>query len=181
MTYAKHGTGTSAVEVTNVSPNGLWLLLDERELFLSYDQFPWFREAPIGKVVHVELPSPRHLYWPELDVDLEVESVLHPERYPLVSRVHEAKAEYSLDENTDGWDLEKIDECVLALLQLTLHDETRAWKGADFEVMNRLFEKGFILDPRNKSKSVVLTQEGLARSKELFEKLFGKKASGEIK
>ena len=55
MTYAKHGTVTSVVEVTNVSPHGLWLLLDELELFLPYNLFPWFREAPIGKVVHVEL------------------------------------------------------------------------------------------------------------------------------
>jgi hypothetical protein len=181
MTYAKRGTVTSVVEVTNVSPHGLWLLLDEREVFLPYDQFPWFREAPIGKIVHVELPSPGHLYWPELDVDLEVESVLHPERYPLMSTVHETKVEYSPEEQTAGWDLDKIDECVLALLQLTLHDGARAWKGADFEVMNRLFEKGYILDPRNKNKSVVLTEEGLVRSRELYEKLFGKKGEGTIK
>lgn len=89
MTYGKHGTGISAAEVTNVSAFGLWLLLDDREVFLGYDNFPWFREAAIGKVMHVELPSPHHLYWPELDVDLEVESVLHPEKYPLMSRVHE--------------------------------------------------------------------------------------------
>jgi len=180
MTYAQHGTVTSVVEVTNVSPHGLWMLLDERELFLPYDQFPWFREAPIGKVVHVELPSPSHLYWPELDIDLEVESILHPERYPLVSTVHEAILAYSPEEQA-GWDLDKIDECVLALLQLTLHDGARAWKGADFEVMNRLFEKGYILDPRNKIKSVVLTEEGLSRSIELFEELFGKIGEGAIK
>jgi len=88
MTYAQHGTVTSTAEVTNVSRHGLWLLLDERELFISYDLFPWFREASIGKIVHVEVPSPNHLYWPELDVDLEVESILFPERYPLISRVH---------------------------------------------------------------------------------------------
>jgi len=70
---------------------------------------------------------------------------------------------------------------VLALLQLTLHDRAHAWKGADFEVMNRLYEKGYILDPRNKIKSVVLTEEGLVRSRELFEKLFGKKGEGAIK
>ena len=68
----------------------------------------------------------------------------------------------------------KIDETVLALLQLTLHDEIRAWKGIDFEVMDRLHEKGFILDPANKSKSVILTEQGLTKSKELFEALFGK-------
>jgi predicted GNAT superfamily acetyltransferase len=89
--------------------------------------------------------------------------------------------EYSPDGQTVGWDLDKIDECVLALLQLTLHDGARAWKAADFEVMNRLFEKGYILDPRNKIKSVILTEEGLSRSRELFEKLFGKKGEGAIK
>ena len=88
---------------------------------------------------------------------------------------------YAPDEHTDGWDLAKVDECVLALLQLTLHDGARAWKAADFEVMNRLFEKGYILDPRNKIKSVVLTEEGLSRSRELFDKLFGKKGEGAIK
>lgn len=77
------------VEVTNVSQHGLWLLFNEQEIFLPFETFPWFRDAPIGKVVHVELPSAEHLYWPELDVDLEVDCVLHPERYPLVSRVHE--------------------------------------------------------------------------------------------
>ena len=175
MTYAKHGTAISAVEVTNVSPHGLWLLLDDREIFLSYDKFPWFREASIGKVVHVELPSPHHLYWPELDVDLEVESVLHPEQYPLVSGVHESGEGYVPASQEGEWNRDKVDECVLALLQLTLHDGARAWKGFDFEIMNRLFEKGYILDPRGKTKSVVLTEKGLERSIELFKGLFGKR------
>ena len=71
-------------------------------------------------------------------------------------------------------DKEKIDEAVLALLYLTLHDERRAWKGMDFEVMNRLHEKGFIDNPVNTTKSVWLTDEGLKKSKKLFEKLFSK-------
>lgn len=174
MRYETHGIDTSAVEVTNVSQHGLWLLINEKEVFLSFEKFPWFQDAPIGKVVHVELPSEQHLYWPDLDVDLEVESVLHPERYPLVSRVHEAGEGYSSMERTTEWDEDKIDECALALLQLTLHDGARVWKTLDYEVMDRLFEKGFILDPRGKAKSVVLTEEGLARSKELFKELFGK-------
>jgi hypothetical protein len=72
------------------------------------------------------------------------------------------------------FDQNKIDDTVLALLHLTLHDERRAWKGFDFDVMNRLHEKGYILDPRNKNKSVVLTDEGLKRSAELFGQFFGK-------
>ena len=86
MRSAQRGKRTSVVEVTNVSPHGLWLLLGERELFLPFVKFPWFRDAPIAKLVRVELPSPDHLYWPGLDVDLAVESIEHPERFPLVSK-----------------------------------------------------------------------------------------------
>lgn len=178
MRYETHGPSTSTVEVTNVSQYDLWLLIREQEVFLPFEKFPWFQDAPIGKVVHVELPSEEHLYWPELDVDLEMECVLYPERFPLVSRVHEAGEGYAPAMQTAEVDEEKVDDCVLALLQLTLHDGVGAWKGHDFEVMNRLFEKGYILDPRNKNKSVVLTQKGLARSKELFAQLFGKREVG---
>lgn len=73
------------------------------------------------------------------------------------------------------FDEQKIDRTVLALLQLTLHDKCRAWKSFDWEVMNRLHEKGFICDPVNKAKSVVLTDEGLTESERLFEELFGRK------
>ena len=67
------------VEVTNVSRNGFWLLVHDQELFVPFDRFPWFRETPIGKLTNVELPSLHHLYWPDLDIDLAVESILHPE------------------------------------------------------------------------------------------------------
>jgi hypothetical protein len=86
MTSARRGLGTSAVEVTNVSPHGFWLLIEQRERFVAFKEFPWFRDARIGELMNVELPSPHHLYWPDLDVDLAVESLDHPERYPLVSR-----------------------------------------------------------------------------------------------
>jgi hypothetical protein len=65
-------------------------------------------------------------------------------------------------------DTGKIDDAALALLYLTLSNDDRAWKGFDWEVMNRLHEKRFIDDPVNKAKSVMLTHEGIARSKELF-------------
>src|SRR5262245_14814495 len=80
------GTHTFPVEVTNVSPHGFWLFIETREVFLSFETFPWFREASIREIGNVTLPSPHHLYWPDLDVDLAVDSVDHPERYPLVSR-----------------------------------------------------------------------------------------------
>ena len=86
MTYAQLGSNTSEAEVTNVSRQGFWLLLGEEELFVAFKDFPWFADAPIGKLMQVELPQPHHLYWPELDVDLAVESIRHPEAFPLVAR-----------------------------------------------------------------------------------------------
>jgi hypothetical protein len=72
------------------------------------------------------------------------------------------------------YDPDKVDEAVLALLYLTLHDGARVWKSFDWEAMNRLHEKGCISDPVGKAKSVVLTEEGLKASERLFKKLFGK-------
>jgi len=74
-------------------------------------------------------------------------------------------------------DQDKIDDAVLALLQLTLHGdkyETRAWKGHDWDALDRLHQKGYISNPKGKAKSVALSEEGLKRSEELFERLFGK-------
>ena len=88
MTFAMRGKSISVVEVTNVSTHGFWMLIGTQEVFLPFEHFPWFREAPIGKLVHVEQPAEGHLYWPELDIDLAVESIFHPERYPLVSQVN---------------------------------------------------------------------------------------------
>jgi Domain of unknown function (DUF6429) len=67
---------------------------------------------------------------------------------------------------------EAIDDATLALLYLTLHDECRAWKGLDWDVLNRLYEKGFICDPVNKTKSVIFTEEGLRESERLFKQQF---------
>ncbi len=71
------------------------------------------------------------------------------------------------------YDQDKVDEVVLALMYLTLHDGVRAWKGFDWDALNRLHEKGLIGDPRNKAKSVVLTERGLREFEALFAKHFG--------
>jgi hypothetical protein len=86
MKSAAPGRSTFPVEVTNVSTHGFWILIGEEELFAPFKEFPWFKDASIGEITRVELPSPHHLYWPDLDVDLAVESLTHPERYPLVSK-----------------------------------------------------------------------------------------------
>jgi len=86
MRSAPRGDGASPVEVSGISPHGIWLFLGDREAFLPFADFPWFRDASVADVLHVERPQPHHLYWPNLDVDLAVESILNPERFPLISR-----------------------------------------------------------------------------------------------
>jgi len=85
MRSARLGDATSGVELSNVSVHGMWLLVDDRELYLRFDDFPWFREASIGALANIERPSARHLRWPQLDVDLTLDSIEDPSRYPLVS------------------------------------------------------------------------------------------------
>ena len=80
------GTSTSAVEVTHVSAHALWLMLGEEEIMLPYDKFPWFRQATIEQLSQVEWPTPNHLYWPQLDIDLSVESIRDPDAFALVSK-----------------------------------------------------------------------------------------------
>ncbi len=86
MKSKSRGAGTSDLEVTNISAHGFWILLSDREFFISFDQFPWFKDAPVGTILNVQLPHPGHLYWPDLDVDLDIECIEHPERFPLVWR-----------------------------------------------------------------------------------------------
>ena len=81
------GKRTLEVEITNISSHGIWLLTGDKELFMAYDEFPWFKDAPVGKILNVEEPTPGHFYWPELDVDLGIESIEHPERFPLKSKI----------------------------------------------------------------------------------------------
>jgi Protein of unknown function (DUF2442) len=81
------GAATSEVEVTNISQHGFWLLLDGRELFLPFKNFPWFKQATVEAILRLERPAPGHLHWPDLDVDLAVDSIDHPERYPPKSRL----------------------------------------------------------------------------------------------
>lgn len=72
------GATTLAAEVTHISPHGFWLL--------PFAQFPWFKQATVEQITHVEHPTPDHLHWPSLDIDLSVASIRHPEAFPLVAK-----------------------------------------------------------------------------------------------
>ena len=77
------GTTTLGAEITNVSAYCIWILLDDEELALPYSEFPWFMTATIQQIINVLRPTADHLYWPDLDVDLSVESIRNPECFPL--------------------------------------------------------------------------------------------------
>ena len=85
------GISTSGVELSNVSPHGPWLLVDGEELYLPFEEFPWFRDASIGQLSRIERPSRDHIRWPDLDVDLTLDAIEDPKAYPLVSRVQAAR------------------------------------------------------------------------------------------
>lgn len=87
MSSLAHGNSTSAVEVTNISIHGVWLLAYDKEHFMSYEDFPWFKNQAVKAIFNVEEPSPRHFYWPDIDVDLTEEMIKNPQRFPLQSKI----------------------------------------------------------------------------------------------
>jgi hypothetical protein len=98
MKSSVHGKRTSAaaVEILNISPHAVWLAVAEREYLLPSESFPWFRDATVAEIGNVELHHGRHLHWPDLDVDLELESLERPELYPLVARKRRVKRRKAL-------------------------------------------------------------------------------------
>jgi len=86
MSSLTNGIDTSVVEVTNISSHGFWLFAHDKEYFLSYKSFPWFKNKTINDITNIIEESPRHLYWPTLDVDLSYESIISPEKFPLNSK-----------------------------------------------------------------------------------------------
>ena len=77
------GNDTSGVEVVNISVHGIWPSVNGREFFLPHAEYPWFRNATLGAVLNVQLLHETHLHWPDLDVDLELDSLDKPDADPL--------------------------------------------------------------------------------------------------
>ncbi|MBM3301264.1 MAG: DUF2442 domain-containing protein [Deltaproteobacteria bacterium] len=84
MTFSTLGASTLQAEVTNIDRFGFWLLVNDKEYFLPYEDFPWFRQARVDQILNVELLHGDHLHWPELDVDLSLESLAQPDTFPLI-------------------------------------------------------------------------------------------------
>lgn len=86
MSSLARGNSTSAIEVTNISAHGVWLLAHDKELFMSYDDFPWFKDQAVKTIFNVEEPSRGHFYWPDLDIDLTAEIIENPGQFPLKAK-----------------------------------------------------------------------------------------------
>jgi hypothetical protein len=80
------GASHSAIEVTSISKHCLWLLISGSEHFLPFENFPWFRDAPVGHILNVQEQSPGHYHWPDLDVDLSLQIIRNPRRFPLTAK-----------------------------------------------------------------------------------------------
>ncbi len=80
------GVSTSLSEVTNISPIGFWLLVDNREYFVPFDHYPAFRKGTVAQIYTIQRLSPTQFYWPELDIDIELEALENPEQFPLLFR-----------------------------------------------------------------------------------------------
>ena len=86
MTLSLPGAVTSACEVTNITQHGFWLLVDEREYFVPFTDYPAFRAAMVMQIYAVERIAPDQLSWPALDVDIDLRALRHPEAFPLLFR-----------------------------------------------------------------------------------------------
>jgi hypothetical protein len=82
-----HGISTLEVEVTNISSNGFWIFIQDHEYFLPFKNYPWFVKSAIEDITTVKLLNHKHLYWERLDIDIDVECLIHPENYPLISKI----------------------------------------------------------------------------------------------
>ena len=74
---------SSKAEVQNISSQGMWVLVNEQEFFMPFAEFPWFLKATVAQIYELELFHGKHLRWPTLDIDIDLESLKHPGAYPL--------------------------------------------------------------------------------------------------
>ena len=82
----KQGKNISAVEVTNISEHGFWLLFNDEEVFLPFEKFPWFKDARVAEITNIQVQGQSNFHWPALDVDLTLKIIRHPENYKLISK-----------------------------------------------------------------------------------------------
>ncbi len=86
MKLLKNGKSIS-VSIENITPNGVWIFVENKEYFFDYEDYPYFKNKSIKDIQNVKLLHGFHLYWPKLDVDLEIDNLENPDKYPLKSKI----------------------------------------------------------------------------------------------
>lgn len=76
-------TTSNSAEIQAISSQGIWILANDQEFFIAYQEFPWFLRATIEQIYNLEFFHGKHLHWPALDIDIDLESLKHLEAYPL--------------------------------------------------------------------------------------------------
>jgi hypothetical protein len=84
MSLTNFGTNTLKCEVTDINKNGIWIFVEGKEYFIPFKEFPMFRAVAVEKIFNVTYLPPDHLHWEKLDIDLDLDSIEHPEKYPLI-------------------------------------------------------------------------------------------------
>ena len=83
MSSSAPGKHTSQISVTDISPDGIWILCRDEELFMPFTDFPWFETATVKQILNVVEETPGGYHWPDLDIDLGIDSIRNPKKYPL--------------------------------------------------------------------------------------------------
>jgi hypothetical protein len=86
------GKSTSGAEVQDITQTAVWVFVKGKEYMLPFSQYPWFRGARVSEVLNLQLLHGTHLYWPDLDVDLGLEVLERPDRFPLMDRASKERA-----------------------------------------------------------------------------------------
>ncbi len=84
QTDSRNNSSSTLVSVLMINAQGIMISVLGNDYFISYNRIPWMQDAPIRSVLNVQMSGPEAIEWPDLDVDLEIDSLRHPERYPLV-------------------------------------------------------------------------------------------------
>ncbi len=80
------GKATSKAEIQDISKYGIWIYVAGKEFFLPYEKYPWFKDGTVKEICNLEFSFGHHLHWPDLDIDLTLDSLEHPEKYPLMAK-----------------------------------------------------------------------------------------------
>jgi hypothetical protein len=86
MRSSKHGTSILPSNVTSITSFGFWVINEDKEYFIAFNDYPAFKTVPVDKIFNLKVLSPKQLYWPEMDIDIELDALENPERFPLFYR-----------------------------------------------------------------------------------------------